>query len=1008
MGEVFLAHDDRLRRDVAIKRIRAGGSVDAEHRERLRREARAAARLSHASIVQVHDIIEEPDGDSIVMEYIEGRTVSDLIAEGDLGGPAAIDVLLQIADGLEAAHKSGLVHRDLKGENVIVGSDGDAKILDFGVAKSSDTTDGDPALTTEGMAIGTYRSMSPEQCEGGPIDSRSDLFSLGVLMYEMFGGRIPFDGTSPLQSIALVLGSNPPSVKELNGSVPDTLSALIDALLSKEPEGRPASAAAVAEALEAVQDSSISGSIVMPRLTKSPNVGPALRGNLTKGNRGQHQRRRKTTAGTAPQSRRRAWVMAAAGLVVTATVALLALQNSDRGGELSTNRVMVFPLVTSGIGDIRASVGEDVATMIGSALNGTDPLRWIDAWPLLEGDARENIRALPVAQLANLAATNGAGFLINGRMIVSADSAHAVLELYDVNARQRVATSEAAGPAAYPWRAGLSAMNTLLPFLIPTAVPDVEAGFAARPPGAVAQFLLGEQQFRRANVDAALRHFQQAFALDSTFAIAGIRGAQAASWVHEADAARDLARAVLSLPMPTRTEAFVRGILAYVEYDAEGAITHLRRALTEDSTLTVAWAALGEVYRHRAPRIPWPVGSPRPFERALAQDPDAANVLFHRLEEVIADGDLATASVLRDRFEQGESELRVEVSTMYQCLEAGPTAGDWGAAVLADPFSVTVAASQFLAGGRNFPCADALYHAVLVSDSTSNANSGNAEGRYWSGLHGLVGSRLAQGRFDEARRLILTAAEGFEPFQSLMDRSTLDESGLVLPNDDAPWTARAVPQRAQQEIALTRWSELAVLVGALYPQLADVGDLGAADIRALAGEDYSGVPYRTSIWMLGLWEARRGRPDETARASAQIRTIAAGQQDASVRAYSVRMADALDAHRLLAEGNEVVALEAFRALTTNAPEGTIFQELIGPLALERLTLAQLETRVGDPLRALELVSGFDEPSAVTYASYLPPGLAICVRNATRLGQMIRARDCEARLSGFGWSIDDLP
>lgn len=257
MGEVFLAYDERLDRLVAIKRVRPEAAADADRRERLRREARAAARLSHPNVVQVFDLIEDEGGDSIVFEYVQGRTVTDLIRDrGPLAVAAAAGIAGQVADGLAAAHGAGLVHRDLKGENVVVTPEGRAKILDFGLVKPLDPGAMGAAgtLTEGGAVLGTWRAMSPEQAGGEAVDARSDLFSLGVLLYEMLAGRSPFAGRSPAEILRNVLAAAPAPLGELRPEVPAELAGLVHALLEKDPARRPPGAGAVAARLRGLGD----------------------------------------------------------------------------------------------------------------------------------------------------------------------------------------------------------------------------------------------------------------------------------------------------------------------------------------------------------------------------------------------------------------------------------------------------------------------------------------------------------------------------------------------------------------------------------------------------------------------------------------------------------------------------------------------------------------------------------------------------------------------------------
>ena len=251
MGEVFLAWDERLERAVAIKRIRADAFVQSQQRERFRREARMAARLSHASIVQVHDLVSEESGDAIVMEYVEGPTLAERFLRGPLSTAEAIHLAREIAEGLAAAHEAGLIHRDLKAENVVITLAGHAKILDFGLARPV-CWDGE-VLTQHGALVGTCYAMSPEQASGGDLDERSDLFSLGALLYEMLAGHSAFRAKDPRSTLQRVLYEQPQPLSEIRPGLPPALISLVERLLAKDREDRPRSALSVIHKLEKIE-----------------------------------------------------------------------------------------------------------------------------------------------------------------------------------------------------------------------------------------------------------------------------------------------------------------------------------------------------------------------------------------------------------------------------------------------------------------------------------------------------------------------------------------------------------------------------------------------------------------------------------------------------------------------------------------------------------------------------------------------------------------------------------
>ena len=245
MGEVYRALDTRLERPVALKRIRIDGSRGSRVRRRFQREARVAAGLSHPRIARVYDVLSTAQDDWIVMEWIDGRPLS---VEPDLR--RAVELAVDIASALQAAHREGVVHRDLKAGNVLVDREGRTKLLDFGLAKRP-SGDKPSSLTLEGQVVGTPHAMSPEQAMGRTVDARTDLFSFGSLLYELLTGVAPFRDTTSLETLHQVCSYTPPPLHE-TVSLPTRLSDLVDRLLEKDPARRPSSAAQVLAELRRV------------------------------------------------------------------------------------------------------------------------------------------------------------------------------------------------------------------------------------------------------------------------------------------------------------------------------------------------------------------------------------------------------------------------------------------------------------------------------------------------------------------------------------------------------------------------------------------------------------------------------------------------------------------------------------------------------------------------------------------------------------------------------------
>ncbi len=252
MGEVLLAWDPDLNRSVAIKRIRHDSATTPVLRQRLLQEAFAAGSLHHPAIVTVHDLLKYEEDDCIVMEYVPGQTLAGMLKEGSLEPALAVRLAKRVAAGLAAAHEAGFIHRDLKTENVMITPSEEVKILDFGLAKPIGLAAVDPSLTLDGHVVGTPRSMAPEQATGGVVDERSDLFSFGVLLYEMLTGISPFQGADLAETRGKVQRDQPPCVDTLRPGLPPRLVALVYRLLEKAPGVRPQSAGEVARELEAI------------------------------------------------------------------------------------------------------------------------------------------------------------------------------------------------------------------------------------------------------------------------------------------------------------------------------------------------------------------------------------------------------------------------------------------------------------------------------------------------------------------------------------------------------------------------------------------------------------------------------------------------------------------------------------------------------------------------------------------------------------------------------------
>ncbi len=275
MGVVYRASDTELDRAVAIKTLLATDSADPASLARFLREAKAASRLQHPSIVTIHHFGVEGEMRYIVMEYVEGTTLKKVINGKPMSLEQLLEISIQVVDGLAMAHEKGVIHRDMKAENVMVTTRGQVKILDFGLAKLKETEapsgDAETVYKTQaGLVIGTVSHMSPEQAMGKEVDARSDIFSMGVVLYEMATGAMPFDAPSPQATLARVLDSEPTPVLRLNPELPPELERLIHQCLSKNRNFRPDASELLAR-IKAMQAAMIAG--VMPSADMTVPLG---------------------------------------------------------------------------------------------------------------------------------------------------------------------------------------------------------------------------------------------------------------------------------------------------------------------------------------------------------------------------------------------------------------------------------------------------------------------------------------------------------------------------------------------------------------------------------------------------------------------------------------------------------------------------------------------------------------------------------------------------------------
>ncbi len=294
MGEVYVAHDTKLNRDVALKLLPPELAENRDRLERFEREAKTVAALNHPNIVTIYSV-EEADGlRFMTMELIEGQTLDAVVPKEDLAAGGFLEIAIPLADAIATAHERGVQHRDLKPANVMVTDKGRVKVLDFGLAKIHRTVSGPEgmtqmqtgALTGEGKIIGTVAYMSPEQAEGRSLDHRSDIFSLGILLFEMITGERPFQGDTNLSILSSILKDDPSSVSDINKAVPIPVARIIKRALAKRPSERYQTVSDMRQDLadakrdldtgEALESGLYSGVRQAPALARRPWASPGM------------------------------------------------------------------------------------------------------------------------------------------------------------------------------------------------------------------------------------------------------------------------------------------------------------------------------------------------------------------------------------------------------------------------------------------------------------------------------------------------------------------------------------------------------------------------------------------------------------------------------------------------------------------------------------------------------------------------------------------------------------
>ena len=612
MGEVYLARDPRLDRPVAIKLLPPHLDRDASAVRRLESEARTASALDHPNLATVYEITETEDGRAfIVMAYYDGETLRDRLSRGPLAVDEAIDAAIQLAEGLDAAHRSGVIHRDIKPENVMLTGEGRVVILDFGIAKATGAD-----LVTSGLLRGTAAYMSPEQSRGEATDPRTDLWSTGVVVHELLTGSRPFAGEG--SALVHAIREDPPApLAPGRSGVPPALAELVRQCLAKTPGSRLRSAGELAAALRAIRDG------------RTPR---------------------------APGSRRWLAVLTGVALAALAFIAFLQRGSADRS---PTGVVPAATVAAPGIAVLPFEVRSDaldvwregMVDLLAANLDGVEGLRAIDSRTVL---ARWT-RAMAIEDAGDLAAALavasdvGARYAVVGSMISNGDALRAAVRVHSVTDGARLASFSVDGPADSLFSlVDRITINVLAAVWQGSERPAAEVNLGritTRSLPALKSFLNGERLLRHGDYAEAVAEYRDAVIADTGFAFAYYRLGLAQVWIGATEDSaftweRALREAVRrSAQLPERERFLVRVALAAQVPAPENMRTTLelaQRAVERYPDEPDAWYFLGDIYYHQGDqlRLP-PYAADSALQRALSLDPAMAMLYEHMIQNAV-------------------------------------------------------------------------------------------------------------------------------------------------------------------------------------------------------------------------------------------------------------------------------------------------------------------------------------------------------------------------------------
>jgi serine/threonine protein kinase/tetratricopeptide (TPR) repeat protein len=565
MGEVYLATDSKLGRPVALKFLPKEFATDPDRRKRLELEAKSASSLDHPNILTIYDIDEHEGRPFIAMAYVEGSTLKDKMANGRLPLDAAIRYGIQIASALGAAHARGIIHRDVKPDNVMIGTDDRARLTDFGLARLKESS----GLTERGSTVGTVGYMSPEQVQGLPTDTRSDVFSLGILLYELLTGRRPFAAEHAAAALYSIVHETPTPPREINPQIPPEVSAIVEKALAKEPDERYPDAGALEEDLRTVARTLEISRISSGRM-------PALR-----------PRRRFSLA----------WGVLGGAIMLLGLAFLFASHIFTGGGqELKANEntlaVMYFENLSDP--DDRERLGDIITELLTTDLSASQFVKVVSSqrlYDLLKHQGATSPHRIDRDMATEVARKAGASRMLSGTLSKLGGRTIITAQLVDVASGDVVGSERVDGSDLYTM---VDDLSIRIKHKLGLSEQEVMAGevkvanVTTSSPEAYREYLQGMDFYYNLDWQDAHKHFDRALALDSTFALAYLRKGIA----YMSDGQRDKGVAMLTAASRHAehttgcdrllVEAFAKDLGQH--WDPQAALRTLKRATVECPT----------------------------------------------------------------------------------------------------------------------------------------------------------------------------------------------------------------------------------------------------------------------------------------------------------------------------------------------------------------------------------------------------------------------------------------